>query len=222
MTEAERDAFRAEIRSYLLDNPEVIVEAINLLEDRQAAAQANEDAEMVRANSEALFNDGYSWVGGNPDGDVTLVEFMDYRCGFCRRAVPEIKALLAADTNIRLVIKEFPILGEASMLSSRFAIATHQIAGDAAYEQVHDALIDFSGDLNEVTLLRLADSFGLDGEAILAQMDSDEVTEIISKNRKLAQDLRINGTPTFVLGDQMLRGFLPAEQMAALIDELRG
>ena len=222
MSEAERETFRAEIRAYLLENPEVIAEAINALQDRQAAAQANADVELARQNADALFNDGHSWIGGNPDGDITLVEFMDYRCGFCRRAVPEIEELLAADGNIRLIIKEFPILGEASLISSRFAIATLQIEGDEAYKQVHDALIDFSGDLSNVTLSRLAESFGLDANAILDHMESDEVTRVIAENRRLAQDLQINGTPTFVVQDQMLRGFLPADQMAELIAELRG
>lgn len=222
MSAAERDAFRAEIRAYLLENPEVIAEAINALQDRQAAAQADADIAMVRNNADALFDDGHSWVGGNPDGDITVVEFMDYRCGFCRRAAPEIEKLLASDGNIRLIVKEFPILGEASLISSRFAIATLQVEGDHAYKQVHDALLDFSGDLNNVTLSRLADSLGFDTNAILDQMDSDEVTRIIAENRRLAQMLEINGTPTFVVEDQMLRGFLPADQMAELIAQLRG
>lgn len=222
MSEAERQAFRSEIRAYLLENPEIIVEAINALEERQAAAQADADGAMVERYSDALFNDGYSWVGGNPDGDITVVEFMDYRCGFCRRAAPEVDKLLAGDGNIRLIIKEFPILGEASLLSSRFAIATHQIEGNDAYKQVHDALIDFTGDLNEITLARLADGLGLDSQAILERMESDAVSDVIAKNRRLAQQLQINGTPTFVVEDQMLRGFLPADQMAQLIAELRG
>ena len=153
---------------------------------------------------------------------MTLVVSLDYRWVFCRRALPEVEKLLAADGNIRLVIKEFPILGEASVTSSRFAIATKQIAGDDAYKLVHDALMDFSGDPSEIALTRLAQSFGLDADAILAQMDSQEVTDVIMTNRRLAQALQINGTPTFILEDQMLRGFLPADQMAQLIAELRG
>lgn len=221
MSVAERAAFQAEIRTYLLENPEVIIEVMNKLETRQAEQQASADVALVLSNADALFNDDHSWVGGNPDGDITLVEFMDYRCGFCRRAAPEVDSLLSSDGNIRLIVKEFPILGEASVISSRFAIATLQVAGDEAYKQMHDALLEFTGDLTEVTLKRLAESYGLDAEAITARMNSDEITAIIADNRRLAQALQINGTPTFVLEDQMLRGFLPADQMATLIAEMR-
>ncbi|MHA6261607.1 DsbA family protein [Arenibacterium sp. CAU 1754] len=222
MTDAERTAFRAEVRAYLLDNPEIIIEAVNLLEERKANAQANADVELVQTHSEDIFNDGFSWVGGNPDGDITLVEFMDYRCGYCRRAVPEVDGLLKSDGNIRLIIKEFPILGEASMISSRFAIATKHVAGADAYKMAHDALLDFDGDLNETTLRRLAEGLVLDADAILAKMDSDEVTAEIAATRELAQKLQINGTPTFVLGDELLRGYLPADEMAKIVAQQRG
>ncbi|MFK7753700.1 MAG: DsbA family protein [Sedimentitalea sp.] len=222
MSADERAAFRAEVRAYLMDNPEVIIEAVNSLEARQAEQQAQADFDLVRVNADELFNDGYSWVGGNPDGDITLVEFMDYRCGFCRRAVPEVAELLAADGNIRVIVKEFPILGEDSLISSRFAVATKQVAGADAYKLVHDTLMEYSGDLGEVSLRRLADGLLLDADAILAQMDSDEVTAEIARTRELAQRLQISGTPTFVLHDEMLRGFLPADQMAIRIAEKRG
>lgn len=221
LTEDERTAFRAEIRAYLLDNPEIIMEAVNLLEQRQAAAAAAEDGAMIAAHADAIFEDGHSWVGGNPDGDVTLVEFMDYRCGYCRKAAPEVEALLRADGNIRLIVKEFPILGEASLASSRFAVATKQVAGDEAYQKVHEALIAFKGDVDEVALRRIAEGLGLDGDAILEAMDSDAVTEVLRKNHELAQRLDISGTPTFVLADEMLRGYLPADQMARIVAEKR-
>lgn len=221
MTDTEREAFRAEVRAYLLDNPEVIIEAVNLLEERKAQAQVQTDQALVQANADALFNDGFSWVGGNTDGDITLVEFMDYRCGYCRKAKPEVAKLLANDGNIRLIIKEFPILGEASMISSRFAIATRHVAGDEAYGQVHDALMDMGGDMTDVTLRRLADGLGLDSDAILAKMDSAEVSAEIASTRELAQRLQISGTPTFVLQDELLRGFLPADQLELIVADKR-
>lgn len=221
MTDAERAAFRAEIRAYLLEHPEVIFEAVDLMQERQAAAEAEADIRLVRDNAEALFNDGFSWVGGNPDGDITLVEFMDYRCGYCRKAVPEVAKLLKEDGNIRLIVKEFPILGEASVLSSRFAVATKQIVGDAAYKQVHDALLEFRGDITPVALRRLAEGLGLDAEAIMTRMDSAEVSYELAATRALAQKLNISGTPTFVLEGELLRGFLPADQMAIIAAEQR-
>ncbi len=221
MSDEERAEFGAQVREYLLENPNVIVEAINILEQQQAVAEAQADKALVASNADELFNDGYSWVGGNPDGDITLVEFMDYRCGYCRRAVPEVDALLKTDGNIRLVIKEFPILGEASMLSSRFAVATKQVAGNDAYKQVHDALIEFGGDVTDVTLRRISDGLGLDSDAILAAMDSDEVTEEITQTRALAQRLQISGTPTFVLETEMLRGYLTADQLQQIAEGVR-
>ncbi|WP_170382841.1 DsbA family protein [Ruegeria atlantica] len=221
LSEAEKAEFGAQVREYLLENPEVIIEAINVLEQRNAIAEAAADQELVAANADEIFDDGFSWVGGNPDGDITLVEFMDYRCGYCRRAVPEVTELLAADGNIRLVIKEFPILGDASVLSSRFAVATKQVAGDDAYKQVHDALLEFSGEPNEISLRRISDGLGLDTDTIITAMDSDEVTEEIAQTRQLAQKLRISGTPSFVLGTEMLRGFLPAEQMLQIANAVR-
>ena len=222
MSDEERAAFRAEIRAYLLENPQVIIEAVELLEQQQAAAAANADLQLVQDNQDELFNDGYSWVGGNPDGDITLVEFMDYRCGYCRRAVPEIAKLLRSDGNIRLVIKEFPILGDASVLSSRFAVATKHVAGDDAYKQVHDALIEFGGEPSEISLRRLADGLGLDTDAIMTAMDSDRVSAELQQTRALAQRLRISGTPTFVLENELLRGYLPADQMALIAADQRG
>ncbi|MBO9435373.1 thioredoxin domain-containing protein [Ruegeria sp. R13_0] len=221
LSDAEKAEFGAQVREYLLENPEVIIEAITILEQRNAASQEQADRDLVASNADELFNDGYSWVGGNPEGDITLVEFMDYRCGYCRRAVPEVASLLAEDGNIRLVIKEFPILGDASVLSSRFAVATKHVAGDDAYKQVHDALLEFSGEPSEVTLRRISDGLGLDSDAIIAAMDSNQVTEEITRTRELAQRMQITGTPSFVLGTEMLRGFLPADQMKQIADGVR-
>ncbi|MCF6432562.1 DsbA family protein [Leisingera sp. MMG026] len=221
MSEAEREAFGEQIRAYLLENPELILEAVDLLEQRQQQAEAVRDDTLVTDNLAELQNDGYSWVGGNPDGDITLVEFMDYRCGYCRRAAPEVEKLVKGDGNIRLVIKEFPILGEASVLSSRFAVATKLVAGNDAYKQVHDALIEFGSEPNEVALRRIADGLSLDGDAIFAKMDSEEVTAVLRQTRALAQKMAISGTPTFVLGNELLRGYLPADQMEIIVAEIR-
>ncbi|WP_235575707.1 DsbA family protein [Roseovarius tolerans] len=221
LTEAERATLHAEIRAYLLENPEVIMEAVAVLEERQAQGQAQADVDLVRANADAIFNDGHSWVGGNPEGDITLVEFMDYRCGYCRRAVDQVNGLLEDDGNIRFIVKEFPILGEDSVLASRFAIATQQVAGDEAYKSVHDALMAYNGAMNDTGFTRLADSLGLDANAIVAAMDSEAVTEVIAANHALGQRLQISGTPSFVMGDQMLRGFLPQDAMQDIANDIR-
>lgn len=222
LTDAERAQFRAEVRSYLLDNPEVIMEAVELLQNREAEAQANAEQSLISDNADAIFNDGYSYVGGNPDGDITLVEFLDYKCGYCKRAHPEVEKLLKTDGNIKLIVKEFPILGAESMLASRYVVAAKQVVGGDSYKALGDALMAYNGEVTLPALRRLAATFGLDSDAIEAKMDSDEVTAEIAKTRALADRLRISGTPTFVLEDEMLRGYLPYDQMMALVKEKRG
>ncbi|PKP70023.1 MAG: disulfide bond formation protein DsbA [Alphaproteobacteria bacterium HGW-Alphaproteobacteria-4] len=222
MTETERAAFGAAIRTYLLENPEVLVEAINVLDARQAALAAATDQQLVATYAEALFNDGYSWVGGNPDGDVTVVEFMDYRCTYCRQAHPEVEELIKSDGNIRFIVKEFPILGPDSDLSSRFAIAMLQISGDAVYKQAHDRLITLRGSANVETLTRLAQDLGQDPAPIMARMNDASVTAIIDANHALAQRMQISGTPTFVIGNEMLRGYLALAGMRRIVAGERG
>lgn len=221
MSDAEREAFRAEVRSYLLENPEVLMEAIGVLEQRQAAADAERDTMAVAANSDALFNSAFDWVGGNPDGDVVLVEFMDYRCGYCRRAHPEVADLVELDGDIRYVVKEFPILGEQSVLASRFAIATRIAHGDEAYGEINDALMTMRGDMTEASLATQAQEIGLDPEPILAAMDDPLVDQTISYNHELAQRLSISGTPTFVFGDQLVRGYVPLDAMLEIVETVR-
>jgi len=221
LSDAERAAFRAEVRAYLMENPEVLLEAYQVYEERQEAAKAAVEEQMVRAYASKIFDDPNSWVGGNPDGDVVLVEFMDYRCGYCKKAFEEVNQLLETDGNIRFIVKEFPILGDQSVLASRFAIATRMVSGDDAYEKVHDALMGFKGNISEKGLVRLADKLDLDGDAILAKINDPLVDQIIGENHQLAGALQISGTPTFVLGDQLLRGYVPLANMMDLVAEAR-
>ena len=221
MTDAEREAFGAAVRAYLLENPQVIMDAVQVLEDRQNEEQAQNDLSLVADNADALFNDGYSWVGGNPEGDVTIVEFFDYRCGFCRRAHPEVKELLESDGNIRYIAREFPILGENSVISARFALSARAVGGDAASKAANEALIAMNSDMDDTVLRRLAESLGLDADAVIARMEADEITQQISQTRALAQELQINGTPSFIMGGQMIRGYLPLDAMRGVIEEER-
>lgn len=223
MTDAERAAFRAEVRAYLLDNPEVLAEAINELQNRQAEAAANADVELVKANAEDLFNDGYSFVGGNPEGSLTIVEFLDYRCGYCKKAHAEVAELVSSDGDIRYIVKEFPILGEQSVVASRFAIAALRTLGRDAYEKINAGFYEsFRGDVTPETLAAFATDLGLDSAAIFAQMDAPEVTKIIEENHRLAQRMQVSGTPTFVMGGQMLRGYAPLQTMREIVAAERG
>ena len=213
--------FGEQVRSYLLQNPEVIFEAVAAFEQRSAQAQADMDRAILDANVEALFNDPNSWVGGNPEGDIALVEFLDYRCGFCKRAHDELLELLEADSGIRLIVKEFPILGPESELASRFAIATLRLGGDDMYQQVNDTLIRHDGPVTPEYLDELAQVLGLEFDAVVAEMESEAVSTILAENRALAQRLQISGTPTFVMETEMIRGYVEADVLLELAESLR-
>lgn len=222
MTEAEREQFRAEVRAYLLENPEVLMEAIGVLEQRKQDAQASADEMLLEQHHAAIFEDPSSWVGGNPDGDVTVVEFLDYKCGYCKQAHPEVTKLLQDDGNVRYVVKEFPILGPQSDLAARFAVSVLRVAGDDAYAKVHDALMAFRGEVSAASLRSLSERLDLDTDAVMAGMDASETTAVIDANHALAQALEINGTPGFVFEHGIVRGYVPYESLVALVAEMRG
>lgn len=221
MTDAERAAFRAEIRAYLLDNPEVLLEAFDVIEAREAATLAAIDAETLRENASEIFEDPDSWTGGNPDGDISVVEFLDYRCGYCRRAHPEVAELVSSDGGIRYIVKEFPILGEQSVLASRFAISVLRREGGEAYAETADRLMAFRGEFSRDALAALSDELGFDTASVLETMDSGEVGRIIAKNQELALRLSIKGTPSFVFESEMIRGYAPLDHMRQKVAELR-
>lgn len=222
MTDAERTAFQAEVKAYLLSNPEVIVEAMTVMQSREDAAAASRDQQVLADNKDIIFNDGTSWVGGNPNGNVTVVEFMDYRCGYCRKAYTEVEELVKSDGNIRFVLKEFPILGEESVAASRFAIAILQLHGPDAYKKAHDGLINLRGAPDAENLGRLATDMGLNADAIQIKMASDEVTAVIASNHALAEVMQISGTPTFVINDTLLRGYVPLDGLRQIVTDERG
>jgi protein-disulfide isomerase len=221
MSADEKEAFGQAVREYLLENPETIFEAVEVFRQREAEAEAAADLNLVAANADAIFNDGFSYVGGNPEGDITVVEFMDYRCGYCKRAHTAVGELIKADGNIRFIVKEFPVLGEASEMASAFAVAVKQLHGDAAYKATHDTLLTFNGDINEKTLRRLATILGHDDQAVLDQMNQESVMKEIAETRLLAARLQINGTPTFVFDDELVRGAVPLETMTSLVTAKR-
>jgi protein-disulfide isomerase len=146
---------------------------------------------------------------------------MDYRCGYCRRAHPEVTALIEGDGNIRYIVKEFPILGEESVAAARFALAVRSVAGDTAYADVHDRLMTARGTMNEETFARIAGELGLDTEAILVEMGSPEIDRILEENMALARALEISGTPTFVFETDLVRGYVPLDSMQGIVQAIR-
>lgn len=221
MSESERAAFGAEVRAYLLENPEILVEMLALLEERQQAGAAADEGALIAQNAEAIFEDGYSYVGGNPEGSVTVVEFSDYQCGFCRRAHPEVQELVSSDGDIRLIVKEMPILGPGSELAARAAVAALIEAGPEAYARLNDALMSIEGPVTEASLDAALRKASLDPAAIRPHLQDDEVSRRLAETQALADALQISGTPTFVFGDRMLRGYVPIDAMRELVAELR-
>ena len=216
----DRQTLREEIRAYLMENPEVIFEAIQVLEQKRAVAGREADRQLVIENAEVLHNDGYSYVAGNPDGDVTVVEFLDYRCGYCKRAHPEVKELLSRDPNIRLVVKEFPILGPDSVKAGKMALAALQV-DRSKYGALSDALMGYRGNLTEQVAYRLADEVGYDIAALKEAAATTEIDDQLNQNYQIARTLGLEGTPAFVIGTEIIRGYLPVDEMLAAVNEAR-
>jgi len=221
LTNADRKVLQKEIRRYILENPDIIFEAADIVRKREAALEVQEDEELIQSNFNEIFYDNYSYVGGNPDGDITIVEFVDYKCGYCRKAAELVRELIAKDDNIRFVVKEFPILGEASLVSSKFAIAVKNIGGPEKYKVAHDILLALTAEPTEIYLRRIAKELELNPEELFEAMQSDLVAQEIDQTGELAQKLQISGTPTFILGDQFLRGFVPLEILSKAIQAER-
>lgn len=221
MTNSEREAFREEVRAYLLDNPQIILEAIEIMEKRQAQLDILSELDLVLNNFDELTNDDYSWVGGNPDGAITVVEFSDYRCTFCKRAHDEVIALLKNNDDVRLVLKEFPILGPDSTLAAKAAISILINQGDEVYEVFNDLLMRNKGAVNIKTLSKFASQAGADVDLMITHMEDDVVAQIIANNHALGRKMKITGTPSFIIGTEMLRGYMPVAGMQQFVDRAR-
>lgn len=216
----QRAAVEKIVRDYLLANPDVVVEAIRLYrEQAEQARQAHAKAALAESRAQ-LMNDPDSPVGGNPKGDVTIVEFFDYRCGYCKRVLPTIQEIIKTDKNVRIVFKEFPILGDESMVASRAALAAFKI-NPKKYEAFHNALMLSTGGLPVARVLRLAQELGYDPDALRKVMDSPEIEARIQKNYLLAESLNIRGTPAFVVGNELVPGAVDLEQLRSLIAQAR-
>jgi protein-disulfide isomerase len=215
---AEREAIERIIREYLEKHPEVVGEALRALEERRRAAQRERARQAIVAREAELVRDPEAPIGGNPQGDVTVVEFFDYRCTHCQRAVGEVKKLLESDPRVRLVYKEFPILGPESLVAARAALAARR---EARYPAFHEALMAAAGPLTRPEVLKIATEVGLDAARIQAGMDGAEVTEILRRNYALAQSLGINGTPAFVIGAELVPGAVAVEVLQDLVGRAR-
>ncbi|AQZ54307.1 MULTISPECIES: DsbA family protein [Martelella] len=200
------------------ENPQIIMEAVQLLEQQQAATQADAAADVLKNQRQSLEHDPNAPVLGNPDGDVTVVEFFDYNCPYCRRAMSEVQGLLDADQDVRLVYREWPILSEGSVFAAKAALAARE---QDKYEEFHWALMGMEERAEEASVMRLAEEIGLDVKRLRTDMDEPEVQEHIDESMRLSQALGFNGTPSFVIGDDLVPGFVEQDQLEALVDKTR-
>ncbi len=207
------------VREYLLKNPEVIFEAVDRHRAKQRQQQAQRDRAALRQHRQKLLADPDSFVGGNPGGDVTLVEFFDYRCGYCKRFAPTLFSITKQDPKLRVVFKEFPVLGPDSFRAAQAALAARN---QGYYLAFHQALMGARGTLTDDAIMTMARSMGLDTDRLKKDMETPKVLNVLGNNRRLAEALRIDGTPTLIVGDEIVRGAIPLEQLAAMIAKARG
>ncbi|UOM33074.1 DsbA family protein [Acuticoccus sp. I52.16.1] len=208
------------VREYLIANPEVLEEAFGALQAKRQAAAEEERAEALVAVRGELETSPHNAILGNPEGDVTLVEFFDYNCGYCRRALDDLERLIEADPDLRVVMKELPVLGEASVRASAVSIAVHQVAPEA-YPEFHRKLLSSDGRADDEAAFSVVEQMGLPRDEIEATMRSDVVGEAIQESTRLARLLQIEGTPSYVIGDTMEYGAVGYDQLRARINQQR-
>ena len=195
--------FDKQIEAYLRANPQVLIESVEAFQRNQEVAAANELKSIVRERREEIFNDPLSPVLGNPNGDVTLVEFFDYNCPYCRKVPAVLAEAQKADNGLKIVLKEFPILGPGSEYAARAALASQK---QGKYRDFHEALMAHSAAIDETSTLEIARRVGLDIDRLQKDMEDPAIAEALGRNLALAGDLRINGTPSFIIGDEIVRG----------------
>lgn len=216
MSEAEW----SKIRSFLDQNPQVKASLVKFMETTPAHNQEELDRAYLTEHADLVLNNPMDGVLGNPEGSITIVKFSDFRCGHCRTSAGELEELIASNDQIRVVVKEFPILGEQSVAAAKFALAVKLVGSDADYAIVKKRL--FSGDvkLTPYGLIALSDELEADSKAIFETMESDTVSEHLAATAQMARDLKINGTPALIFNDVVVRGGLPLDAMQQAIQEL--
>ena len=210
--------FEAQVRAYLLDNPDVIIESVQRQDEQRAAAKTNEIKTAIAENANEILSSPSSPVMGNLEGDVSIVEFFDYNCPYCRKAAPILAEATAADPKLRLVFKEWPILGPGSQFAARAALASR---AQGKYEPFHQAMMAYSGQVDEGSTLEIAAKVGIDVERLRRDMDDPAIASEIERNLALAGTLRITGTPSFVIGDEVVRGLVDLTVLQQYVADAR-
>lgn len=219
LTPERRQEIEALVRDYLVKNPEIIVDAIDAMREKQRREKDERARAAVMTYRAALVEDPGTPVAGNPGGDVTIVEFFDYQCGYCKRVFPTLMKTVKEDGGVRLALKEFPILGPKSRYAAEAALASRK---QGKYTAFHMALMALRGSLTEAAVEAVARSVGIDVAKLKDDMSDPAVRDQIEKNFALANALNIRGTPAFVIGDRLVPGAVNLETLKLLIAEARG
>ncbi len=218
----QRGEIETIIRNYLIAHPEVLEEAMAELNKRQAAAEAEKHEESVAQNSDTIFNSPRGVVLGNKDGDVTFVEFFDYNCGYCKRAMTDMLDLMKSDSKLKVVLKEFPVLSQGSVEAAQVAVAVRmQDPGGKKYLDFHQRLLGGRGPADKARAIAAANEAGLDVARIEKDLASPEVRATIEENFKLAESMGMNGTPSYVIGKQVVIGAVGLEGLREKIGVAR-
>jgi protein-disulfide isomerase len=221
-SDQQRQEIEGIVKDYLVKHPEVMQDVMAAMEKRQQDAEAEKVKATIRDNNATIFNSPHQVVLGNPQGNVTMVEFFDYNCGFCKRALPDMMTLLKSDPNLRFVLKEFPVLGEGSVEAAHVAVAARmQDPTGKKYIEFHQKLLGGRGPADKMRALAVAKDVGFDMARIEKDMDSDEVKQTIAEDMKLADALGVNGTPSYVVGSELVVGAVGLDQLKAKIDAER-
>ncbi|RCS24121.1 DsbA family protein [Phyllobacterium salinisoli] len=216
----DRAAIEAIVKDYLISNPEIMIEVQNALETKQAAAAKTGQRAAITANADKLFHSPMDAVFGNPDGDVTVVEFFDYNCGYCKHALPDMDAVLKNDPNVRFVMKEFPILGPDSVKAHMVAKAFQSLM-PGKYLEFHRDLLGQQGRATEQTAIDIAVKLGANEAQLREKMKSPEIATAFQNNYQIANALNITGTPSYIIGDEVVPGAIGVEGLAEKIAEQR-
>ena len=222
ISDAQRIEIEKIIREYLVKNPEVLQEAMAELEKKQAADESAKHQAAVKDNAETIFNSPRHVVTGNLQGDVTFVEFFDYNCGYCKRAMTDMFDMMKADPKLKVVLKEFPVLGPGSVEAARVAIAVRmQDKTGKKYMDFHQKLLSGRGQADKARALAVAKEIGLDVARIERDMASDEVKATLEESLKLAEKLGLNGTPSYVIGANVVVGAVGVDKLKESVNTAR-
>ena len=212
------ELFENKIRKFILENPEVILDSLRNYEEKININAKKIQKELIESEIVRSLDARLDYVGGNLDGKITMFEFLDYKCGYCKKAHAEVKHLLKNNPEITLIIKEFPILGPESLLAAKASIAVLANNGPSMYEEFTNKLINFNKKLNIDNILQLAKSIGADPQIIKLSLGSDSIADILNSNYTLANKLNINGTPTFIIGTEIIRGYKNINALQEIIN----